>query len=441
MNPKHFLRICIFLLFTPITFFQISAQSLHEIKFTDKKEISYTCLLVFFNETNAYMRVAYTDSNVNIIVNVTYKMENGINADGGKYSVLKGSGPVFISNNKLSRTYNPDYFIWFYDYTTKKWKSPQTTDDTLLNPSSYRPVESCVMLDPKKITDQYLQRFFKNSESEYLSLKKMCGLTPLDLKGFDWPKTTVLHFVLIANTLDPSIGLACASDQLNLTNEFRQIANALDVGFREYIVFGDNFSKEKTLSSLNLLAAGSNDIIVFIYRGHGFRWKNQADDWPRLDLRNSSFPTNTENNSINLSEVNNIIAAKGARLNIVLGDCCNNEINQSPVTGSNYMSFQTDNNSDLSRLRKLFMNSKGTILSASAQKGEFSWNSLQGGLYSISFLQSLREEISYLNIGSASWDNVLTKTINLAYIKSTREYCFNCSLQNGIKYISIVNNE
>jgi hypothetical protein len=83
------------------------------------------------------------------------------------------------------------------------------------------------------------------------------------------------------------------------------------------------------------------------------------------------------------------------------------------------------------------MNSKGTILSAAAQKGEVSWASPQGGLYSISFLQSLREEISYLNNAASSWENVVTKTISLARIKSTSQFCSNCTLQNGIKYVSV----
>jgi len=142
---------------------------------------------------------------------------------------------------------------------------------------------------------------------------------------------------------------------------------------------------------------------------------------------------------MDLSEVYSMINKKGARLNIVLGDCCNSEINQSPVTGNNYLTFQVDNNSDISKLRRLFMNSKGTILSAAARKGEVSWASMQGGLYSMSFLQSLREEISYLNNGVSNWDNVLTKTISLARIKSTSQFCSNCTLQNGIKYINVTN--
>jgi len=83
------------------------------------------------------------------------------------------------------------------------------------------------------------------------------------------------------------------------------------------------------------------------------------------------------------------------------------------------------------------LGTNGIILSSAAQKGEVSWNTSQGGLYSISFLQSVREHISYLSSETCTWDNILTKTITLARSKSTPTYCSNCTLQNGIKYISV----
>jgi hypothetical protein len=438
MKPISFHRIFFSLLFLFIIL-QLSSQSLYEIKFSDKQKIQYSGFLVFFHETNAYMRIAYTNENVYNVVNVTYTMSNGVNSQGDKYSMLTGSNPIFITSKSTNRKYNPDYFIWFYDYTDKKWGQPYTTDDSLLNPDNYITVDSYLKLDPKTLTDEYLRRYFGNYESEYFSMKKMCGLTPEETNPVSTYKSSQLHFVLVANTLDPSIGTSCTVDETNLRNEFRQVSDALGTTFREYVVDGYSLSREKVLATLNALSPGSNDIVVFVYRGHGFRWKDQNDDWPRMDLRTSTYSAINDNSSMNLSEVYHSLNSKGARLNIILGDCCNSEINRSPVTGNNYLTFQVDNNSDLSKLRKLFMNSKGTILSAAAQKGEVSWASPQGGLYSISFLQALREEISYLSSGSSSWENVIAKTISMARLKSTTQFCSNCTLQNGIKYVSVIN--
>jgi hypothetical protein len=420
----------------------VQSQSLYEIKFTDKQKNKYTGFLVFFNETNAYMRIAYSVDDVYNVVNVNYTSRNGVNSQGEKYSMLTGYQPVFITDNKANRGYNPDYFIWFFDNNTQTWETPYTTDDSLLNPNNYIRVASYTKLDPKNITDEYLRQFFGDYESRYFSLKKMCGLTGTNLtsvadNNYNNASST-LHLVLIANTLDPSIGMGCATDEKNLRNEFSQVAEALGVSFREHIVDGSTFSKDNVLSTLNSLSPASNDIVLFIYRGHGFRWKNQTEDWPRMDLRTSSYAAITDNSSMNLAEVYSVLKSKGARLNIILGDCCNSEIDVSSVTTSNYLSFQVDNNSDISKLKKLFMNSNGIILSSAAQKGEVSWSTPQGGLYSMSFLQALREDISYLSNNPCSWNDIISKTISLARNKSTPTYCSNCTLQDGIKYVSVV---
>jgi hypothetical protein len=415
------------------------AQSLYEIKFSDKQNNTYTGFLVFFNETNAYMRIAYYYDKIYNVVNVNYTSRNGTNRQGDKYSMLTGYNPTYITDNKANRGYKPDYFIWFFNNTTQKWDTPYTTDDSLLNPGNYIRVSSYTQLDPKNITDEYLRQFFGNYEQQYFSLKKMCGLTvdnttTTSNKGNG---SSTLHLVLIANTNDPTIGMGCASDEANLKNEFRQVADALGISFRQYIIDGSSFSKENVVSTLNSLYPGANDVVLFVYRGHGFRWKDQANDWPRMDLRPSSYADITENSSMNLSEVYSALKNKGARLSIILADCCNNEINASPVTNSNYLTFQFDNNSDVSKLKKLFMGSNGILLSSAAQKGEVSWTTSQGGLYSMSFLQALREGISYLSNDPCSWNNIITKTISLARNKSTLTFCSNCTLQDGIKYVSI----
>jgi len=434
---KRIIRTLTLIFFIQLISFPLKAQSLYEIKFTDKQKIQYSCFLVFFNETNAYMRIAYYNNNIYNVVNVSYTSRNGTNSQGTKYSMLTGYNPVYITDNKANLKYNPDYLMWFFNNTTQTWGTPYTTDDSLLNPNNYVLVDLYTKLDPKKITDEYLRRFFGNYESEYFSLKKMCGLT-VDNNTVDVNnKSYRFHLVLIANTLDPSIGAGCSTDEVNLKNEFRQVADALGYSFKEYIVDGTAFSKENVVATLNSLTPGTNDIVMFIYRGHGFRWKGQTDDWPRMDLRTSSYAAITESSSMNLSEVYFILKNKGARLNLVLGDCCNSEVNASPVTANNFLTFQVDNNSDITKLKNLFLNSHGIILSSAAQKGEVSWVTPQGGLYSISFLQALREEISYLSSGTGNWDNILSKTITLARSKSTPTFCSNCTLQNGIKYVSV----
>jgi hypothetical protein len=424
-----------FVLFILLSF-TAKSQSVYEIKFKDAKQIQYSCLLVFFHENNAYMRIAYKYQNTEILVNVTYRMKNGVNYQGVRYSMLSGYFPVLIKGYSSDRKYNPDFFVWFFNSITQKYDPPVTTDDTLLRYQNYRPVDTYMQLSPGTVTEPQLLKYFLFTDPNYVALKKTFGLTPVTIKPIVFSKPTTLHFILIANTLDPSIGIGVSVDKTNLRNEFRQIAGALGVSYREYIIDDIAFSKERLMSTLNSVIPASNDIVVFIYRGHGFRWRTQTDDWPRMDLH-SYGATSSENNSMNLSEVHSILKSKKARLNIVLGDLCNSLVPETPVTLNPYLTFQMDNNSDISRLKRLFLNSSGMILSAAAQKYEFSYCSPSGGVYTISFLQALRDEISYSNKGVSNWDNLLLKTISLSRTKTTPTMCPTCKIQNGIKNVSV----
>ena len=54
----------------------LPAQDLFELKFTDKLGVKYKGLLVLFNDSKMYMRVAYNAENMYKVVNVDY---NGVN--------------------------------------------------------------------------------------------------------------------------------------------------------------------------------------------------------------------------------------------------------------------------------------------------------------------------------------------------------------------------
>lgn len=92
--------------------------------------------------------------------------------------------------------------------------------------------------------------------------------------------------------------------------------------------------------------------------------------------------------------------------------------------------MQANNNYDPQRLKDLFMNTDGNILSCAASPGEYSWvNVANGGFYTVSFLQALREEISYLKTDSPDWEDIFSTTIRSA--KKKTDACSNCTPQNG----------
>ncbi len=411
------------------------SQSLYEMKFTDKNKVEYTGLLVYFNESKGYMRIAYTTNNVYNVVNVDYTSVAGKLGDNISYFFMKGSSPKFITDHAADARYNPDYFIWTWK-NGEAQKLPYTTDDSSFQVGNMLPVTSFIQLKTTEITDTYLRYFFGSNEIEYISLKKMCGIT--DLKD---PVVTnngiTLHFVIVANTLIGDIGKSCNTDKDRLEYEFSSIADALQIGFKKYEVYGENFNKYNVNTILNSVAVSPNDIVIFVYRGHGFRWSDQKDSWPMLDLRTSFYNPINDNSSINLGTVYTSLVGKGARLNIILGDCCNSDVGISKMTANNFLNPQADNKPDVGKLRRLFISAKGNILSAAAKPGEVSWANDFGGFFTISFLQAMKEQISYLTYGTPDWQQIINYTIQLAKDKTSQNQCNNCSVQDGIQYAAI----
>lgn len=413
----------------------LPAQDLFEIKFTDKQNIKYKGLLVIFNDSKMYMRVAYNAENMYKVVNVDYKSEHGKTKDG-EYLVLMGSNPKFITAAG-QYGYNPDHIIFLQDL-----EKPYLTDDPndtskLLHADSFR------ALTKQDINDSYLREFYSSNEADYLAMRKMYGmdLSSLKLKPTTNTNTgnTTIHLIIAANTNIGDIGMSCSRDQSALTAEFKGIASSLGIGYKQYLINGDNFTKSAVQNTLNSLYPGTNDIVIFVYRGHGFRWNDQAGAWPQMDLRSSPYTRIADNTAMDLDYVFKTIKGKGGRLNIVLGDCCNSTIDiPSPLTGSEFLAMQANNNYNGDKLRDLFMNYKGNLLATAASPGEVSWaNNANGGFFTVSFLQSLREEISYMRDDAADWRDLINNTVTGARRKSSKGVCSNCTLQNGIYHYDV----
>lgn len=413
----------------------LPAQDLFEIKFTDKLNVKYKGLLVIFNDSKMYMRVAYNAENMYKVVNVDYKSEHG-KTDGSEYLVLLGSNPKFITAAG-QYGYNPDHIIFL-----ENQEKPYLTDDAndtskLLHADSFR------ALTKQDINDAYLREFYSSTEPDYLALRKMFGidLSTLRLKpnvNTNTPGTT-MHLIIAANTNIGDIGMSCSRDQSSLTAEFKGIASSLGISYKQYLINGDNFTKAAVQNTLSSLYPGTNDIVIFVYRGHGFRWNDQQGAWPQLDMRSSPYTRIGDNTALDLDYVFKTIKAKGGRLNIVLGDCCNSTIDMpSPLTGSEFLAMQANNNYNDSKLRDLFMNYKGNLMATAASPGEVSWaNNANGGFFTVSFLQSLREEISYMRDDTADWRDLINNTVAGARRKSSKGVCSNCTLQNGIYHYDV----
>lgn len=412
------------------------AQSLYEIKFTDAAATEYLGLLVYFNEENSYMRIAFTLNGVYNVVHVDYKSITGINKQNENYFYLKSTtSPSFITT--ASKTfYTPDYFIWYG--TGKNQTGPYQTSNNDF--SNQQKVKSYTQLTPAKLTVTYVRQFFSSTESKYFAMRKICGLDKSVLASLQLNlPSTKMHFIMAANTRESSIGISCTIDERAMEKEFQDIAKTLNIEFIKHTIMDDNYSRENLDAELNKLQPGKNDIVVFAYSGHGFRWDNQTEQYPNMDLRNSEYMKVSETNSLSASDVYNAIIKKGARLNIVLTDCCNSKIGRNQITTSGFLNTKSNVNADVARLQRLFMTAKGNIIAAAAQPGEFATgNNADGGFFTHSFIQALREEISYFKTESSSWDSIVLRTLELAKNKTSPGVCATCTVQSGLRYTTVL---
>lgn len=440
--------VCLILFFCSIAN-QTQAQSLYEIVF-EVGNISYKGFLVYFNEEEAYMRIGYYDNKKYNVVEVKYK---SIIEKSGDYNtfVMIGSNPTYITKVDRGVTYNPDHFIWVWN-DKYQHNEPYVTDDPHFHEDNITLAKSYREITIKDLTESYLRQFFGSGEEQYKSLLRMgtvvSGSTTATQAntnqntnngaGINTQSNTTnatLHLVLAINTEIPDIGRSCSVDQKSMETEFKEISKAIGMPFKKYVVVGEEFTKanlEKTLANLKV---GSNDVVIFYYSGHGFRWSDQTDSYPQLDMRYSEYTKLSANTSLSLSAVYHAITGKNARLNLIMGDCCNSDIGRNQFTNSSFMVSRSFQGAEVEKLKKLFLQSNGNLMFSGSSPGEYAWCNINGGFFTLSFLQALKEEIGFMRNESPSWEHIVQNTKKNTQYKINN--CDGCQRQTPISYMTI----
>jgi|GEM_PF-973926 len=445
----------------------IKAQDLVQIQYTDYRNITYDCLLVSYDPDDAYMRIQFKEAGKQYLVDLKYNtLPMDENAEGQQFVIMRddsafnhahGIASVFLSDDYFD-DFIPPTFIWFPNsLLTPDDELPYFTEDAKFFHNQKR-VDICQLLNPEDITIEMLKSFFYEDEPEFEELKDLCrieepgqyrALPPLKIKP-------TMHFIMVVNNADKKIGVSCSKDQEKLDRELSAIARTLGIPYKPYFIYcANDLTKVKLQTRLNEVAPGTNDIIIFSYSGHGSRWADQKDPYPFMNLwvtpsfsyepkdqeELSQIKQQVNINSLGLSEAYQIITKKQARLNVVLGDLCNTSIGvPRPVNPESYVTFGHRDGSnflirDTLKLRRLFIDATGNLLSAAARADEAaSGNSTSGGYYTTSFVDALREAASF-RASTPSWEGIINKTIANALVY--RQKAEPKEAQNGIRNIDI----
>lgn len=192
-----------------------------------------------------------------------------------------------------------------------------------------------------------------------------------------------IHWLTFIDTNDANVGEMDKNSQALLFNRFRNVVNAALASYgytsdnQEF--FGDRLTPQNCTKAVNSLEIKDhNDIIVFYYIGHGTHAAQEKNKFPQMLMGRD---WDKEREFIPLKWVGDQLKNKGARLSITIGMCCNPiqiaSAKDRPTFSSSSFAYNTGNtylsDQEVDRILSLFLESKGSIIQATASVGELSW--------------------------------------------------------------------
>jgi hypothetical protein len=216
-----------------------------------------------------------------------------------------------------------------------------------------------------------------------------------------------LHVINFCNTLAPEIGTAVDYERTN--QEAGIIASFIGYNISYYNGIGESCSNENLMTILNSLGCGKDDIILFYYSGHGTRSAQDKSEYPQMCLKYEGYQ---QDKFVPVHTVVEKLQEKGARLTIVLTDCCNKSlpgISTKSLMKNDGTAIEDDAKVE-KNYRKLFLDNKGLIVATSSKVGQYShgWPSF-GGAFSIMFYEVALYS-ACTGVIPATWEDIM-KTV------------------------------
>lgn len=191
-----------------------------------------------------------------------------------------------------------------------------------------------------------------------------------------------LHFLIVADTADQSIGSSVGEDVTNMQKKAREIASATGMKLNLRTLKSPEFNYNSTLQAVQQISPGPNDTVFFYYSGHGYRTRETRTKWPIMY-------TKTPQPGLEYQKVLDILDQKNPRLIIALGDLCNSFSDQS-AGSSNMRAFAEI---EVDNYKKLFVNFRGRVYASGSKPGQYSFAMEDGGAFTNQWLQALGNEL------------------------------------------------
>lgn len=385
----------------------------------------YSAFMVRNGDGTGFMRVKFIDDETNKPVIVDLQMKEHYLDDGteGKQAnenilVFEGYDPqVVVGPSDLE--YDPDIFWFQKDPSTGEYE-PGSVISTGDDGKDVEGEFTHRLLNEADLTKELVSKYFTEQDDFYENFFEE-ATTRVVLPE---QKKMRMLLLLVANTDDISIGPTCVVDKDATYKTFSQLAEFMQIQFVPKVIFGKDFSKVNVDNAINALDPNPGDMVVFYYSGHGFANVKDSYTFPYLDLRDKAFQNYGGQYTLNMEEIYKRIKAKGARLNLILSDCCNADPSQSNTISTDVATTRSSSIGwNMENCKALFLNSKPTsILMTAAAKGELSAGNSTGGIFTFNFRESLEKLVGHF-ANNVSWTNLLNTAQQQTITKAQRTWC------------------
>lgn len=229
-----------------------------------------------------------------------------------------------------------------------------------------------------------------------------------------------IHAILVIDEYS-NIKDACKKDYRMMERELKIISNNTRL---ESVIYKTDFTKRDVNRVIDNLKVKSNDVILFYYTGHGYRYTDQESRFPYLVI--SKQHQAVQNIHMGLEKIHNRLKKKNARLTVSLADACNALV---PIRESDVDALDLEEIPE-SVYKNLFLDKKGDVIVSSSSATEYSYcNAANGSFYTIAFLNALHEGTT-----NTEWEDVLgtTKTavLEMSQQKQRPQYDINVTDAN-----------
>lgn len=423
-------RILLLIVFALSSMFCYS-QSLFEFDYhfdVDQQREQYNAFMLRNDDGTGFMRVRYRDNESQAWIIVDLEMQEHYSGDedpndqtktDSTILIFEGFNPQVISG-PADLVYDPDIFVFQYSDQSGNYEPVGVISEDEAKVQHEGVINNVRLLNEEDLTKELVSLYFTEKDEVYKNLFEEAQVRSVGPQVGQ----AELFLVIVANTDDISIGNTCAVDKDATFKTFSTLAEFLKLKFSPKIIAGKDFSKANVDNAVQSLKPGKNDIVVFYYSGHGFSYANDRYKFPHLDLRDKVSQPYGGAYAVNIEDVFSIIKSKGARLNLVISDCCNSDPSLTNVsTGDIASTRHSSLGWNVQNCRDLFLNQKPlSVLVTAASKGELSAGNSSGGIFTFNFRESMEKSFGpFYNL--VTWEQLLKSSKEQTVKKARNTLC------------------